>query len=157
MNAFNDWYMLQFVSKDGGPFMKNYIEDNDLGEEYYNTFMRFNYSLFEYTGTSFRGFEVFKDILHSTKINLAKDHRKLSMLKGDLVIGRVIKHKDQFYFLDGMTFLPKETKSVLAKESKKVRKMIDPHKEYQFLMAIEKMKTKYSRFGHVDPSKFFTF
>ena len=157
MNAFNDWYMLQYVSKDGGPFMKHYIEKNNLDEEFYNTFMRCNYSLFEYTGKSFRGTYVFKDILHSTKISLSKKHRTLSMVKNDLVIGRIIKYKNHFHFLDGMIFLPKEVKPVLDKESQKIRKMIDPYREYEFLMKVEKMKTKYSRFGHVNPLRFFAF
>ena len=56
-----------------------------------------------------------------------------------------------------MTFLPSEVRSLLAKESKKVRRAIDPHTEYKFLTKLEKMKTTYSRFGHVDPLRFFAF
>ena len=157
MNAFNDWYMLSYISQEGGPFMKIYLEKNDLEDELYDVFMRCNYSLFEYVGKNFRGAYTFKDILHSTKVSLAKDHRPLSMLKHDLVIGRIIKYKNKFYFLNGMTFLPAEVRPLLAKESKKVRRAIDPHQEYEFLTGLEKMKTTYSRFGHVDPLRFFTF
>ena len=157
MNAFNDWYILQYVSREGGPFIKFYIEDNNLGEEIYNTFMRVNYSLFEYMGTTFKGINTFKDILHSTKISLAKDHRELSILKKDILIGRIINYQNQFYFLDGMTFLPYDTRSLLVKESKRVRKAVDPRQEYEFLMNVEKMKTRYSQFGHVDMNRFFKF
>ena len=93
MNAFNDWYILCYVSEDGGPFMKVYLENNGIEDEFYDVFMRCNYSLFEYVGKNFYGAHAFKDILHSTKISLAKGHRPLSMLKNDLVIGRIIKYK----------------------------------------------------------------
>ena len=157
MNSFNDWYMLRYVSKDGGPFMKVYIENNNLGEEFYNAFIRSNYSLFEYLDKSFRGFHVFRDILHATKLSLPKDHRQLSMIKYDLVIGRILEYQKCYYFLDGMTFIPKEVKPILAKEAKRLRKMVDPNQEYEFLIKVEKMKTVYSRFGHVEPSQFFKF
>ncbi len=157
MNAFNDWYIFQYVSRQGGPFIKFYIESNNLGEEIYNTFMRVNYSLFEYTGKTLKGVDTFKDILHSTKISLGKDHRELSILKKDILIGRIINYQGNFYFLDGMIFLPSDTRPILVKESKRVRKSIDPHQEYEFLMNVEKMKTRYSQFGHVDLNRFFKF
>ena len=109
MNAFNDWYMLRYVSKDGGPFMKIYIEKNELGEEFYNAFIRCNYSLFEYLDKSFRGAHVFRDILHSTKFSLAKGHRELPCSSTTSSSDGFLEYQKEYYFLDGMTLFPKRS------------------------------------------------
>ena len=157
MNTFNDWYIFQYISRNGGPFIKLYIEKNGLGEEIYNTFMRPTYSLFEYTGKKIQGSDTFNDIIHSTKISLAKDHRELSIMKKDLIIARAIHYRNQFYLLYGMTILPNMARPILVKESKKLQKTSDPHQEYNFLLNIEKMNTQYSRFKHVNIKDFFKF
>lgn len=157
MNMFNDWYVLRYVSKDGGPFMEAYLEKHGLDDDVREAFLGCNHSLFQYTGRTLRRAHGFKDVLHTTKFSLPRTHRALSMVKGDLLIGRVVTYGGRRCFLDGMTFVPGEVGPILARECKKIRKTVDPQKEYEFLMEVEKMNTRYSRFGHVSPSRFFAF
>src|SRR5690606_41019306 len=97
------------------------------------------------------------DILHDKKIELAKEHVAPPMLKGDLAICRIVSYQGENYLLDGMTFIPKEVRSTLKKQSKVVRKKDDPQQEYEFMIQLEKLKTKWQRYGHIDPEKIFIF
>lgn len=158
MSSFNDWFLLQFISKRfERPFIREYLESFQVGDEVALSLLNINHSLFEYSGKSFSGSYLLKDILHDRKVELAKDHQSPPMLKGDLAICRVISYQNQNYLLEGMTFIPKEVRSVLKKQSKVVRKKDDPWQEYEFLIQLEKLKTKWLRYGHIDPAKIFTF
>lgn len=158
MSSFNDWFLLQFISKRfERPFIREYLESFQVGDEIALSLLNINHSLFEYSGKSFSGLYLLKDILHDRKVELAKDHQSPPMLKGDLAICRVISYQSQNYLLEGMTFIPKEVCSVLKKQSKIVRKKDDPWQEYEFLIQLEKLKTKWLRYGHIDPAKIFTF
>ena len=59
--------------------------------------------------------------------------------------------------LDDVSVLPVEIKSTLVKESKKVRKLQDKKRDLQFLMTVEKLKTKWRRYGHIEAKKIFQF
>jgi len=158
MSSFNDWFLLQFISKRfERPFIREYLESFQVGDEIALCLLNINHSLFEYTGKSFSGKHILKDILHDRKVELAKTHPAPPMLKGDLAICRVITYKDESHLLDGMTFIPKEVRPILKKQSKIVRKKDDPQQEYEFLIQLEKLKTKWQRYGHIEPEKIFTF
>lgn len=158
MSSFNDWFLLQFISKRfERPFIREYLEAFQVGDEIALSLLNINHSLFEFTGKNFSGRYVLKDILHDGKVELAKTHQSPPMLKGDLVISRVVTYKGESHLLDGMTFIPKEVRSTLKKQSKTVRKKDDPWQEYEFLIQLEKLKTKWQRYGHIEPEKIFTF
>lgn len=158
MNSFNDWYLLQFISKRfERPFIREYLESSQINDDIALCLLNINHSLFEYTGTNFSGRYILKDILHDQKVELAGDHPSPAMLKGDLAICRVVGYKNMNYILEGMTFIPKEVRTTLKKQSKLVRRKDDPHQEYEFLIQLEKLKTKWQRYGHIDPDKIFVF
>lgn len=158
MASFNDWYVLQYHPDDSGKtFFEQYVESHEVLPELVEAVKQTNHSLFEYQGTSFRGQHVLKDILHDNKITLAKTHGTPSMVKGDVFIGRTTFYRDEFYLYNGLRIMPKEAKSAMKKESKKVRKLEDLGQELDFLFFTEALKTKWQRYGHVDVSKIFVF
>ncbi len=158
MSSFNDWFLLQFISKRfERPFIREYLEAAQVKDDVALCLLNINHSLFEYTGKNFKGRHILKDILHDKKVELATDHTNPPMIKGDLAICRVVGFQNMNYLLEGMTFIPKEVRPTLKKQSKIVRKKDDPQQEYEFLIQLEKLKTKWQRYGHIDPDKIFTF
>lgn len=158
MNSFNDWYILQFISKRGTrTVIKDYLEKNQVEDQLCHSLMNSNHSLFEYTGTNFKGCSVLKDILHDDKVTLPKEHPPLSLLKNDIFLGRVLTHEDEQFLMNGICILPKDAKSILKKQSKKVRKLKDPSECLTFLLEVEALKTKWTRYGFIDVPKIFVF
>ncbi len=168
MAAFNDWYVLEYKqdSTDQTCF-EQYCAEKEPMPEIVTAIEETNHSLFEYTGTSFKGLHVLKDILHDEKITLAKSHPALSLLKGDMFIGRTVKYRDEFYLYNGLRVMPKDAASILKKEAKKVRKTYKNKEknseeerlegEKQFLFLTESHKTKWQHYGHVNIDKIFIF
>jgi hypothetical protein len=157
MNSFNDWYIFQYPQEDGSKIIEDYIRNNELEEDLSQALLNVNHSLFEFDKVNFRKQIVLKDILHDEKIVLVKNHPNISLMEGDVYTGRVIKYKDGYYLLRGVTLLPQGVKAVLKKQSKKVRKLNSFAEELQFLLNLEAMKTKTTHYAHIDPTKIFVF
>lgn len=157
MNSFNDWYIFQHRQKDGSKVIEEYIRNNQLDEELSQALLNVNHSLFEFNKTSFRKQIALKDILHDEKIILKKDHPIISLMEGDVFTGRVIKYKSEYYLLKGVCTLPQGVKSILKKQSKKVRKLNSFQAELDFLLKLEALKTKAMHYAHIDPAKIFIF
>ncbi len=158
MNSFNDWYILQFVSKrNTRTVIKDYLTKYQIDDRLAKSLLNVNHSLLEYTGNTFSGKIILKDILHDKKIILPKDHPCLAIVKRDIFLGRTLEIDGMSYLLSGICILPKEVKSIFNKESKKIRKLKDPKKEREYLMRVEFLKTKWKRYGHIGAAKIFIF
>ncbi|EQC45876.1 hypothetical protein M899_1310 [Bacteriovorax sp. BSW11_IV] len=158
MSSFNLWYLMQRrANEKSSTYIETYVKENELEEDVGNALVGANHSLFEYSGTNFRKKHVIKDILHDRKIYLEKDYIMPSIVKDDIFIGRTLDFKEKSFLLDGITVVPGDVRSVLVKESKKVRKLQDLKRDFQFLMQIEAFKTKWRRYGHIDAKKIFQF
>lgn len=157
MNSFNDWYIFQYRQKDGSKVIEEYIRNNQLDEELSQSLLNVTHSLFEFTRSSFRKQIVLRDILHDEKIVLKKDHPTISLMEGDIFTGRVIKYKGENFLLKGVCTLPQGVKSILKKQSKRVRKMNSFEEELKFLLQLESLKTKAMHYSHIDPAKIFIF
>lgn len=157
MNCFNDWYIFQYRHQDGSKVIEDYIRTNELDEELSQALLNVNHSLFEFSKISFRKQVVLKDILHDEKVVLVKNHPRISLMVGDVFTGRVIKYKGDNYLLRGVCTLPQGVKSILKKQSKKVRKMNSFEEELNFLLQLEALKTKSMHYSHIDPTKIFIF
>jgi hypothetical protein len=157
MNCFNDWYIFQYRHQDGSKVIEDYIRNNELDEELSQALLNVNHSLFEFSKVSFRKQIVLRDILHDEKITLVKNHPGISLMVGDIFTGRVIKYKGEHYLLRGICTLPNGVKSILKKQSKKVRKLNSFEEELGFLLKLEALKTKAMHYSHIDPSKIFIF
>lgn len=157
MNCFNDWYIFQYRHDDGSKVIEDYIRSNELDEELSQALLNVNHSLFEFSKINFRKQIVLKDILHDEKITLVKNHPGISLMEGDVFTGRVIKYRGENYLLRGVCTLPQGVKSILKKQSKKVRKTNSFDEELNFLLQLEQLKTKAMHYSHIDPTKIFIF
>lgn len=157
MNSFNDWYIFQYRQKDGSKVIEDYIRNNELDPELSQSLLNVNHSLFEYTKTNFKKQIVLKDILHDEKITLVKNHPTISLMQGDIFTGRVIKYGGDHYLLRGICTLPQGVRSILKKQSKKVRKLNSFEEELKYLLHLESLKTKAMHYAHIDPTKIFIF
>lgn len=157
MNCFNDWYMFQYRKKDGLKVIEDYIRKTDLDGDISQAFLNVNHSLFEYSKVNFKKQIILKDVLHDEKIALVKNHQNIGLVEGDFFISRVIKYKDEYYLLKGVCTLPTTVKSILKKQSKKVRSLNSFEEELNYLLALENLKTKSMNYSHIDPTKIFVF
>ena len=96
-------------------------------------------------------------MLHDKKIALPKGASLPSIIKDDLFVGRVLSFETQNNLMSGLCVIPKDVRSILKKECKKIRKLKNPGEELKFLLRIESFKTKWIRYGHVDATKIFKF
>lgn len=157
MNCFNDWYIFQYRHSDGSKVIEDYIRTSELDEELSQALLNVNHSLFEFSKVNFRKQIVLKDILHDEKVTLVKNHPTISLMESDVFTGRVIKFKGEYYLLRGICILPQGVKSVLKKQSKKVRKANSFEEELKYLLQLEALKTKAMHYSHIDPTKIFIF
>lgn len=158
MNSFNEWYVLQFISRRGTrTVISDYLINNHVDDQLARSLSAVNYSLFEYVGKSLRGYDVLYDMLHDKKIKLSKNVPLPSIIKDDIFVGRVLTFNDENHLMNGLCVIPKEVRSILKKECKRVRKLKNPNEELKFLLKIESFKTKWIRYGHVDATKIFKF
>jgi hypothetical protein len=157
MNCFNEWYLFQWKDESGKKIVEDYIRREQLDEDLSQAFLNVNHSLLEFSKTNFRKQIVLLDILHDEKVNLAKGHRHIGLVEDDLFIGRVIRYRSENYLLHGVCTLPQSIRSILKKQSKKVRKMNSFEEELKFLLSLESLKTKSMHYQHIEPSKIFVF
>lgn len=157
MNSFNDWYLFQFAHTNGKTAVELYLDNNEVEKDLTDVFKNFKYSLFEYTGKSLLGGEKLKDLVSGEKVTLIKDMGKLPIVKGELFLGRIITTESGAVLLDGMNLIPVSVKKILQKEIKRLKKIGDDELEYQFLLQIESLKTKWLHYTHIAPEKIFVF
>ncbi len=152
MNSFNDWYLFQYCDE-FPEFLETEVENQEIKE----ALGKVNYSLFEFLGSGLFKKRIVKDILHNKKITLDADVPVSSLVKNDLFVGRVLEVEDRGVLLNGLCFLPSEIRTTLIKESKKIRKCNDTKQEHKFLITLESQRSRWARYGHLSPHKFFVF
>lgn len=154
MSSFNDWYVFQYQLLPGSSVIQDYYSKSsgDLVESLTKT----AYSVFVFQKISFRKQIIIKDILHNTKFVLSRDNGNLSLVENDIFVGRMVVHENEAFLLNGLCLLPSEILSALKKECKRVRKEKITEEE-EFLLNLERLKTKSVQYGHIDPAKIFTF
>jgi hypothetical protein len=158
MNAFNDWYLFQYLSKrKTKTVVKDFLEKNQVEDSIAKSLLSVNHSLFEFKKINFFKKLVLEDVLHGQNIILPKDGLTIGIVKGDMFTGRLLTFEGQHYLLKGVCIYPESVKSILRKESKKIRKLKDPGQEQNFLLKLEQLKTKSLRYGHIDMTKIFVF
>jgi len=157
MNCFNDWYVFHYRNEEGTRVIEEYIRKNRLDEELAHAFLNVNHSVFEFKVSLFTKTLVLKDLLHDKKVNLIKNHPNVSLVDGDLFVGRVIYYKQEYFLLPGICTMPQGVKSTLMKQAKKVRKLNNFEEEMNFLLQLEALKTKSMHYSHIDPNKIFIF
>lgn len=158
MSSFNEWYLFDYVPGDNQmTFMKQFINDYTGSSELEQAFANVSFSLFEYRGKSFSGKDVLADFLAAKKMKLSKTHQSLPVLKGDLFIARILQFSGESYLLGAISIVPNGAKKMLSKEAKRVRKLDSLDEKNRFLLEVEKKKSKWKHYGHVEVTKIFQF
>ncbi|MFZ9001556.1 MAG: hypothetical protein ACO20H_09645 [Bacteriovoracaceae bacterium] len=152
MNSFNDWFLFQYCSH-----LNEYLENEVENPKVKEAFGKVNYSLFEFIGDGLFRKRVVMDILHNKKISLVEETPISSLVKNDLFVGRVLEVNDKGILLNGLCFLPSEIRPNLIRHTKKLRKMNEPNQEQRFLINLEAQRSRWARYGHLSPHKFFVF
>ena len=156
MSSFNDWYVFHYPFTESKNLIEEYLSSHSVDEVLTSALRNVNYSLFQFHKINFRKQIVIKDILHGTKHVLSKNNGHLALVEDDIFIGRVIPYADEAYLLSGLCILPKDILPILKKESKKLRKSKNIEEE-DFLLNLERLKTKSLQYSHIEPTKIFTF
>lgn len=154
MHCFYEWLLFHYQSHNDQPAL---IVQRATDTELASAFEKVNYGVFEYLGLNFSKQVVFKDLLHNKKIFLAKDHRPMEMIKGDIFIGRSLVYLQQDYLLYGILLLPLEIKRKLVRELKKVRKLTNGKDVENFLLLLEQLRNRWHHYPHVEANRFFDF
>ena len=157
MNGFNYWYLFERKDSAGKTLFNKFKDFENISEEEMECLKEINYSLFEYNGSLLTKKHVLKDILHKNKIYIAKDKLNLSFVKNDIFIARMVKFKNEYFLLHDVSILPQETRSILMKECNKLRKLNNRDKNIDFLITLEKLKTKYRYYPHLKAQNIFNF
>ncbi len=158
MSHFNNWFLTQYREEGmERPMISLYVEKRKLSEEVARALTNPIHSVYEYAGTNLRKQHVVKDIIRDEKYSFPKDDPFPSVVKNDLFLGRVLQLGDSFYMMNGLCFLPKDVRSAVKKEGKRVLKLGDPGAYEEFLFKVENLKTKWRHYGHIDPKKIFVF
>lgn len=158
MNSFNNWYLFEFRTTYWHQaaikmYLDKYVEDEEVKEILNNQI----HSVFEYRGKNIFGAEVLTDLLHKKKLNLTESSQMPSIVKNDLFIGRALPTTEGHELLEGLSILPREARSNIAKECGKVRKYDSLKEESKFLLQVEALRSKWKRYGHLDANKIFLF
>ncbi len=159
VNAFNDWYVLQYIAPEfQSSVMDEYARRHELPEDLAEAFSKLNHSLFQYGGETYKNIKVVKDHLHKgPKLTLSSEHPTPGLLRGDLFTGRSLDYKGERFLLSGVCILPREMTGKLVRDARKVQKTGSREFETNFLMKLEYFKTKWTRYSHLPPERIFQF
>ncbi len=157
LNSFNDWFIFNYDLSGGKTPLQAFWEKHKSRDEVKSALENANYSLFYFHKINFRKQVVIKDVLHDKKLILAKEHSHLALVEDDIFVGRMVEYDGGQYILNGLCTLPREVFSVLKKEAKKIQKLNNENEEINFLLHLERLKTRSLHYGHVQADKMFTF
>jgi len=160
MNCFNDWYVLQYIPKHittRTTVIHEYVAENSLGSDLIRSLSSFNHSIFELKKINRQDQIVLDDLLHRRKIILAPNHPTVALVEEDIFVGRTVACEEGNYLFKGLCILPRDTKTLITKQAKKIHKLEGKEEELKFLLYLEFLNTKRLRYGHVDAKKIFQF
>jgi len=157
MNLFSEWYLLQYKSDNNESVICSYLKNNNIDNYVSNSLKNTNYSIYEYLGENMKKQYVVKDYIENKKIVLAKDATIPILIKGDICIGRVLNYDTKYYLLHGIRLLPRESKSLLKKEIKRIKKSGNSIINNDFILKVEALNNKWQRYRQIEISKIFQF
>ncbi len=158
MKCFNDWYVFDYNRNEKNQKVIDlYIENESLDEEIAQTLKSVHHSVFEFLDTNFRKQYVIKDLVDGKKYVLPKEHSRPALLKNDYFVGRLLVNNKISYLLNGLCIIPKDAQSIIKKEIKRINKMKSSDQTMKFLLKIERLKSKWERYGRIESSKIFLF
>lgn len=158
MIDFNEWYIFDFIpSKVNGPLIRHYIYHNNVEQEVAHAFGHVKQSLFEFKGKSLWGSFVFEDYLYGGRVKVSKKTILPNIIKDDVFLARIINFKGEQHLLGSVVTLPRDARSIFKKAAKKARKQNDMRANEEFLLEVQRLKSKWKSYNHVDVRHIFKF
>lgn len=158
MNGFTEWFLFSYIPKHKSvPYIVEYLNKMPISHDLKNSLLNIRYSIFEFVKKTITGKILIKDMLYDRKIKLAKEYFDVGIVPGEIFVARVGEYENESYLLRGIRHLPQEVRSILKRQAKVVRNLGNPSEELKFVLNVEKCKTKWDRYGHVEPTKIFAF
>ena len=158
MHSFNDWYLMQYCLEDvcRTP-ISDYILSNNINESVAKVLLDHKHSLFQFTGDKRNGAAIFRDLKAEKKM-MVKDKTIAPMfVKGDIFLARYFENEGDVLFMRGVCVIPRQVKSIVLKELKKVHLAQSKRDEQSLMLKIEYLKTKSLRYSHIALDKVFSF
>ena len=160
MNAFLDWYLYDRpLEKSEICPVKMFVFDHLKNvpsdqHEIYHDLTKSNHSIFEMLKV--KGSDVYlKDLFSGEKYIVEDSDINLGFTKGDVFEGRLIRFKDRLVFGNSFVFHPKEVKSFINKEIKKV-KSLEPKAHLKLMHRLAMMRIKADQYSHIDVTHIYT-
>jgi hypothetical protein len=154
MKAFLDWYLFDRpLDKSEICPVKMFIFDhiNTVVPEERSIFQdlaKSTHSLFELLKVK-SGDVYVKDLFNSENYIVEDSDVNQGFSKGDIFEGRLIPFKEKLVFGSSFVFHPKECRSYIIKEIKKIRTM-DPRNHLRLMHRLAMMKMKCEQYSHID-------
>jgi hypothetical protein len=160
MNAFLDWYLYDRPLDKSQicpvkMFVFDHLKDVDPADHVvFHDLTKSIHSLFELLKV--RGNDVFvKDLFTSEKYIVEDSEINAGFSKGDIFEGRLIKFHDKLVFGSSFVFHPKECRSFIVKEIKKVR-ALDAKQHLKLMHKLAMMRIKSEQYSHIDVKHIYT-
>lgn len=153
MQMFNDWFLFDYIPNQRQvPYVIEYINSKNLeNEEVKKSLSSVIYSVFEFKKKSFSKNMILKDLVSGEKYELTPGNFPFGILPGEVIVARVLNYNNEAFPLAGIRYIPKELKSLIAKEGKSIFKTGNPSEIRKFVLALEKFKSKCEQYAHIDP------
>ena len=162
MDTFNIWYIFDYSHRAAPTVMERYIALHQLNDEVASVLRSARSSVFQFCGENLRRRLSLKDLLQKNRFPLEKGHERPGLLKGDVFIGKVFSHGEDYFLLPVYCLLPENSISAINRQIKLLLKKnaaagLSAEQLSQFLMKTVHLRNRYRRFTHVDPKKFFIY
>ena len=157
INSFHDWFLFHYEDPEKKRIViKDFMMRNSFPYDLEKSILDFEYSLFEYLGKSKMG-EKFLNVIGEKEFIVGPESSKGTFVKGDLFISHLLTIQSNKFFTPGLCIIPRELKSTIVSVAKK-RSLEDKLAlREQFLLDLERLKSKSKSYQHLPPEKVFVF
>ena len=165
MLNFNEWFLFDFEDKERQtPFITEFLNglmanaqqgQRDEIELAKKLFVRVRYSFFEIRKKLFRNSLIIEDFLSGKKNDILSQNFPLYLATGEIFTGRTVQVDNNFFFFEGIRWLPTPLKGPAVAKAKEIRALGNPSEEKKFILNLEMIATKCIHFKHIDPVNIF--
>ena len=160
MNAFLDWFLFDRpMDKSELPpvklFTREHLSSVDPADrEIFEDITRSNHSLFELLKVKNEDIYI-KDLFTGEKYIVEESEVNLGFTKGDIFEARLIKFRDRLVFGTAFVFHPREVRSFILKQIKKI-KYLDVAHRLKLIHQLAAMRLKTEQYAHIDLQHIYT-
>ncbi len=156
LNSFEEWFIFEYENQ---KVLNDYLESKEEPLEQYvvEGLKNINHSVFHFKKINFFNKAIFVDLINKNTIKIPNKKMDLTLVEGDLFVGRIFSNEKDYSLLKGICLLPEDSYKPINKRIKKIRKSLDADTKQSFLMQIEKLKNKSIHYGHVKAKDLFIF